>query len=86
MVCEGLKSLVNLVANILKLKSLGQIVDPQNFTETVIKDGKMISQQVSISGRRFPIEDIRKNLLTRHTKYMRKTIDEQFGYMELNEV
>ena len=59
---------------------------PQNFTKTAIKDGKMITQEVSISGRKFPLEDIRKNLLIRHTKYMRLTTDEEFGNMELNEV
>ena len=33
--------------------SLGQIVVPQNFTKTAIKDGKMIAQEMSISGRKF---------------------------------
>ena len=76
----------------LKLKieqgeySLGQIVVPQNFTKTAIKDGKMITEEVSISGRKFPLEDIRKNLLIRHTKYMRLTTNEEFANMEPNEV
>ena len=75
----------------LKLKieqgeySLGQIVVPQNFTKTAIKDGKMITEEVSISGRKFPLEDIRKNLLIRHTKYMRLTTNEEFANMEPNE-
>ena len=49
--------------DILKLKieqgeySLGQIVVPQNFTKTAIKDGKMITEEVSISGRKFAIKD-----------------------------
>ena len=76
----------------LKLKieqgeySLGQIVVPQNFTKTAIKDGKMITEEVSISGRKFPLKDIRKNLLIRHTRYMRLTTDEKFVNTELNEV
>ena len=67
----------------LKLKieqgeySLGQTVVPQNFTKTAIKDGKMITKEVSISGRKFPLEDIRKNLLIHHTKYMHLTTDLQ---------
>ena len=65
--------------------SLGQIVVPQNFTETAIKECKIITQQVSIFGRRFSLDNIRKNLLARHTKYMRITIDEEFAYMEPNE-
>ena len=78
--------------DILKLRieqaeySLGQIAVPQNFTNPAIKDGKMITQEVSISGRKFPLEDIRKNLLIRHTKYMRLTTDEEFSNMELSEV
>ena len=50
--------------DILKLKieqeeySLGQIVVPQNLTKTAIKDGKMITRQVSLSGRKFLLEDI----------------------------
>ena len=77
---------------ILKLKieqeeySLGQIVVPQNFTKTAIKDGKMITKKVSISGRKFSLDDIRKNLLICHSKYMRLTTDEEFANMELNEV
>ena len=66
--------------------SLGQIVVPQNFTKTAIKNGNMITQEVSISGRKFPLEDIRKNLLIHHTKYMRLTTDEEFSNMELSEV
>ena len=78
--------------NILKLKieqeeySLGQIVVPQNFTKTAIKDGKMITKKVSISGRKFSLDDIRKNLLIYHSKYMDLTTDEEFVNMELNEV
>ena len=76
----------------LKLKieqgeySLGQMVVPQNFTKTSIKDGKMITEEVSISGRKFPLKDIRKNLLIRHTRYMCPTTDEEFANVELNYV
>ena len=78
--------------DILKLKikqweySLGQIVVPQNFTKTAIKDGRMIAEEVSTSGRKFLLEDIRKNLLIRHTKYMHLTTDKEFANRELNEV
>ena len=46
----------------------------------------MITEEVSISGRKFPLEDIRKNLPIRHTKYMRLTTNEEFANMEPNEV
>ena len=59
---------------------------PQNFTKTAIKDGRMIAEEVSTSGRKFLLEDIRKNLLIRHTKYMHLTTDEEFANRELNEV
>ena len=78
--------------NILKLKikqgeyNIGQIVVPQNFTKTSVKDDKMITKEVSISGRKFSLDDIRKNLLICHSKYMRLTTDEEFANMELNEV
>ena len=68
--------------DILKLKieqgeySLGQIVVPQNFTKTAIKDGKMITEEMSISAGEFPLTDIRKDLLILHAKYMRLTTDE----------
>ena len=78
--------------DILKLKieqgqySLGQTVVPQNLTKTVIKDGTMITEEMSISGPKFSLEDIQKNLLIGHTKYMHLTTDEQFANMGLNEV
>ena len=78
--------------NILKLKikqgeyNIGQIVVPQNFTKTSVKDDKMITKEVSISGRKFSLDDIRKNLLIYHSKYMDLTTDEEFVNMELNEV
>ena len=59
---------------------------PQNFTKTSIKDGKMIKEEMSISGRKFPLKDIPKNLLIRHTKHMRLTTNEEFANMELKEV
>ena len=59
---------------------------PQNFTKTAIKDGRMIAEEVSTSGRKFLLEDIRKNLLIRHTKYMHLTTDKEFANRELNEV
>ena len=58
---------------------------PQNFTKTAIKDGRMIAEEVSTSGRKFLLEDIRKILLIRHTKYMHLTTDEEFANRELNE-
>ena len=59
---------------------------PQNFTKTAFKDGNMITEEVSISGWKFRLEDIRKILLIGHTKYMRLTTDEEFANMGLNEV
>ena len=59
---------------------------PQNFTKTAFKDGNMITEEVSISGWKFRLEDIRKSLLIGHTKYMRLTTDEEFANMGLNEV
>ena len=46
----------------------------------------MITQQVSIFGWRFSLDNIRKNLLACHTKYMGITIEEEFAYMGLNAV
>ena len=64
----------------------GQTVVPKIFTKTTIKDGNKITQQVLISGPKFLLEDILKNLLTLHTKCMRLTADEEFANMELNEM
>ena len=58
---------------------------PQNFTKTAIKDGRMIAEEVSTSGRKFLLEDIQKILPIRHTKYMHLTTDEEFANRELNE-
>ena len=41
---------------------------------------------MSISGRKIPLEDIGKNLLIRHTKYMCLITDEEFANMVQNEV
>ena len=65
--------------DILQLKiqqekhSLGQTVIPQNFTKTAIKNNKMFTQEVPISERKFPLEDIPKNPLIRYTKFMQLT-------------
>ena len=62
--------------------SLGETIVPQTFTRTFVKDGKIKSEERSVSGRKFSLIQIRKDLLQKHSDYMRLTTDEEFSKME----
>ena len=62
--------------------SLGETFVPQTFTKTFVKDGKIKSEEISVSGRKFSLIQICKDLLQKHSHYMRLTTNEEFSKME----
>ena len=62
--------------------SLGETFVPQTFTKTFVKDGKIKSEEISVFGRKFSLIQICKDLLQKHSHYMRLTTNEEFSKME----
>ena len=61
--------------------TLGGTTVPQTFTKTFVKDGKIKTEEMSVSGRKFSFIQIRKDLLQKHSHYMRLTTGEEFSKM-----
>ena len=61
--------------------TLGETIVPQTFTKTFVKDGKIKTEEMSVSGRKFSLIQIRKDLLQKHSHYMRLTTGEEFSKM-----
>ena len=61
--------------------SLGETIVPQSFTKTFVKDGKIKTEEMSVSGRKFSLIQIRKDLLQKHSHYMRLKTGEEFSKM-----
>ena len=66
--------------------SFGETIVPQTFTKTFVKDGKIKRDEISVSGRKFSLIQIRKDLLQKHSHDMRLTTDEEFSKMEKNDL
>ena len=47
---------------------LGRLIDPKTFTKLVLKDGKVVSEEFTISGRKIPMREVRRELTEEHTK------------------
>ena len=61
--------------------TLGETIVPQTFTKTFVKDGKIKTEEMSVSGRKFSLIQIRKDLLQKYSHYMRLTTGEEFSKM-----
>ena len=66
--------------------SLGQLIVPQKFEKTLLGNGKIITEEVSILGRKFALTKIRKDLLINHKEYMRLARDQEFSKFTKEEV
>ena len=65
---------------------LGQPCVPYNMVRFSTKDGKLHKTQVSVVGRKFPLLEIRKKLLTKHEQYMRLATDADIQSMSLSDI
>ena len=67
--------------------SLGRPCVPYNMVKYATKDGELEQKELTIVGRKFPLIQIRQDLLSKHEKYMRLTTDaeiESMTYSDLN--
>ena len=52
---------------------IGQLIVPQEFQKLTIKNDKVLTEKVVITGRKTPLYSIRYDLFKKHEKYMRLT-------------
>ena len=52
---------------------IGQLIVPQEFQKLTIKNDKVLTEKVVITGRKIPLYTIRYDLFKKHEKYMRLT-------------
>ena len=62
---------------------LAQLIVPQKFEKTLLRNCKIITEEVSILGRKFALT---KDLLINHKEYMRLTSDQEFSKFTKEEV
>ena len=63
--------------------SLGRPCVPFNMVRFTTRDRELEKHELTIVGRKFPLLEIRKDLLSRHEKYMRLTTDDEIEKMSL---
>lgn len=66
--------------------SLGVPCAPFSLTHYVINNGQLEQKVVAVTGRKFPLTDLKKRLLASHEKYMRLSTDEQINTMPADEL
>ena len=66
--------------------SLGRPCVPYTITKFAAKDGGVERVQLTITGRKFPLLEIRKQLLAKHEKYMRLNTDTEIESMTFNDL
>ena len=66
--------------------SLGVPCAPFSLTHYVINNGQLEQKVVAVTGRKFPLTDLRKRLLASHEKYMRLSTDKQINTMPANKL
>ena len=66
--------------------SLGQLIVPQKFKKTLRTNGKVITEEISILGKKFTLKKIRKDLLINHKQQMRLASDQVFSKFTKEEV
>ena len=49
---------------------IGQLIVPQEFQKLTIKNDKVLTEKVVITGRKTPLYSIRYDLFKKHEKYM----------------
>lgn len=66
--------------------ALGQPCVPYNMVQFSTKDGELHKTQVSVVGRKFPLLEIRKELLAKHEQYMRLATDTDIQSMSSSDI
>ncbi len=66
--------------------TLGEECAPYKLTRYVPNDGRIVTKDVLIHGRKVPLEDLRNRLLKKHERYMRLNPNEKFDAMTRSEI
>ena len=66
--------------------SLGVPCMEHTVTRFVAKDGAVEKKEITVIGRKFPLLEVRKQLLEKHTKFMRMNTDDEFDHMNHDEL
>ena len=63
--------------------NIGQLIVPQVFQKTSIKDNTVVTEEFTVEGRKILLHDIRKKMLHDHQNYMRLHTDEEIESFDL---
>ena len=66
--------------------SLGNPCVPYKMMRFATKEGQLIREEVTITGRKFPLIEIRQHLLDQHEKYMRLNTDAEIDNMSFADI
>ena len=55
----------------------GQLIIPQAFQKTSIKDNTVVTEEFTVQGRKIPLHNIRKKMFRDHQNYMQLHTDEE---------
>ena len=66
--------------------SLGVPCVPYRMMKFTTKDGELEKVELNIIGRKFPLHEIRKQLLARHETYMRLNTDDEIDSMSVDDM
>lgn len=65
---------------------VGDLIVPQEFQRAVLKNDKIITETITIQGRKISLYDIRKDMAEKHQQYMRLRTDEEFKKMSQEDI
>ena len=65
---------------------IGDLIVPQTFEMTKIRNNKIVVEDVTIHGRKIPIAKIRQKMLEEHLCYMRLRTDNDFQNLTRDEI
>ena len=66
--------------------TLGELIVPQTYEKITMVNNQLVTEEVSVSGRKIPLSEIRKTMLNEHTKYMKLQSDEKFDEMSREDI
>ena len=66
--------------------SLGVPCAPFTLSQYSIANGKLEMREITVTGRKFPLEDLRKKLLANQERYMRLQTDEEVSTMSAQDI
>ena len=66
--------------------SLGNPCVPYKMMRFATKEGQLVREEVTITGRKFPLIEIRQHLLDQHEKYMRLNTDAEIDNMSFADI